>query len=83
LKYQLDEIEGYGEDKMTKLAKQLNLDYKNKGSRYGSSNISINFYGKNVSEPTYQLFDDKILKKFIEETSADILTKLKIIDKQF
>jgi hypothetical protein len=83
LMYQLDEIEEYGKNQMTKLAQCLNIERKNGNARYGYSNLLINFYGKNVSEPTYELFESKILEDYIDKTLDDIVEKLKIIDDCF
>jgi len=83
LMYQLDEIEKFDKNNMTKLAKKLNLERRSGGARYDSSNFLINFYGKNVSEPTYELFNNSTLENFIEKVANDVFEKLKVIDSYF
>lgn len=83
LHYQLDEIENISTDEYIKLARQLDINRKNKEHRYGASKIAVNFYGRSVTEPTYDLFDDKKLNELVEETAKDVVNKLTVIDKYF
>ncbi len=78
--YHLDEIDSMTIDD---LAEKLGLNQTSKKVRYGSSKIKVNFYGRNVTEPTYDLFDDKKLNALVKETAKSVLAKLSIIDKYF
>ncbi len=74
----LDKIKGLST--YNNLAKKLGLKYTGGGEKLGPLGIKVNFYGKGVSEPTYELFDDKKLEEFVENTETAIFEKLKIID---
>ncbi len=78
--FQLDKIDSIPIDD---LAKKLGLNQANKKNRYGSSKIKVNFYGKDVTEPTYDLFDNENLNVLVKETAKSVLAKLSIIDKYF
>ncbi len=80
LYYQLDEIVDISIDRFNGLAKQLDVSRKNKENRYDASRVAVNFYGKGVAEPTYDLFDDKKLNILVEEAEKEVLDKLNIID---
>ena len=74
----LDKIKGLST--YNNLAKELGLKYTGGSERFGPLGIKVNFYGKGVSEPTYELFDDEKLEEFVENTQTAILKKLEIID---
>lgn len=78
--YYLEDVEEF---KLSKLADQLGLDKRSLGDRKGNSPIKINFFGKNVSEPTYDLFKDDFLEKASKEAADDLMKKLKTIDEYF
>ncbi len=85
LMYYLYEIDSIDKEDFDELAKQIDLKWKVKGDRYGSSKVAINFFGFGISEsePTYELFDDNKLEEFAKEANQDVLKKLRKIDDFF
>jgi len=81
LSYQLEDLENvnFGIDK---IGKSIGITNKFGKHRWGKSKINLKFYGHGKGDaPTYELFDDNKLNKFVEDVATEIRKHLNGIDK--
>ncbi|WP_051906752.1 MULTISPECIES: hypothetical protein [unclassified Sulfurospirillum] len=62
------------------MAKYIGTIKKDKENRYGDSEINVKFYGKNVNNPSYELFDDAKLKQLARSVADEAIKKLEKIN---
>jgi len=59
-------------DKYEEFFKNIGFDKKEKSFKYKFLKEKISFYGKDVSEPTFELFDKKRFDEFVESTAKEV-----------
>lgn len=65
------------------IAKSIGTIKKDKENRYGDSEINVKFYGKygkNFTNPSYELFDDVKLKQVAQSVADEAIKKLEKIN---
>lgn len=62
------------------LSQAIGTNRKDKQSRYGDSLVNVNFYGKNVTNPSYELFDESGLKQLMHSVANEAIAKLEKIN---
>lgn len=66
---------------VSEIADKIGLKRRDKENRYGGSKIHLNFYGKGVSNPSYELFDDNMMNEFLKDMEAEITKHINSIEK--
>jgi len=59
-------------ESLEKICKQVGFSRKNKKERYQYSKEKITFYGRYQPEPTYELFDQNIFDKYVENITNEV-----------
>ena len=62
------------------LSQAIGTNRKDKQSRYGDSLVNVNFYGKNVTNLSYELFDESGLKQLMHSVANEAIAKLEKIN---
>jgi hypothetical protein len=63
-----------------KIGQTISMTKKHGDNRHGDSKINVKFYGKGVTNPSYELFDDEALEGFVQSVAKEALKKLETIN---
>jgi len=59
-------------NKFSEIAEQLSFNRTFRNIKYRFANTELKFYGSGVDTPTYDIFDDKKLKKIVENLAEEV-----------
>ena len=67
---------------LEEICKNIGLSRTYKMEKFKYINNKITFYGKGISEPTYELFDEKEFKNYVDIVSGEIINIIEALSNQ-